>query len=587
MPISCRGFEDWLGCRMPMSIHRLSAEIAGKIAAGEVIERPASVVKELLENSIDAKSESISVSLVDGGKTMIEVRDDGEGMGRDDLLLCSERHTTSKLGTEDDLNVISSLGFRGEALASISAVSKMRIVSCPKDGSEGRELSLVPAQEHVVKPAARGPGTTTRVEDLFFNLPARLKFLGTARTESLHAHRVLQRLALSYPEVSWSLVHGGRIVLSAPSASSVLDRIAQVYNWDVAKALIPIESEKEGIGISGFIGRPDLKRGNRRDQLFCVNGRPVSDRGLSYVLASAYGGMMRRGTYPLAVVSIAVSPDRVDVNVHPRKEEVRFGAPRGIQDALSAALQKALASRYVVAPLVREGGSVVREPGPAFSGGKLAFDLKREISVEKKVREQEKVRVGWEKRAIGQLQNTYILVETDEGLEIVDQHIAHERILYEELESQLKDGEIPRQSFLIPVRLELPLEDASHLEAGLGQLKEVGIVLDEFGGGTFMLREYPAALAEQQARYGFDEVAVQLAEVLVKGEKVRDALFRELLNALSCAAAIKAGHVLSLREQQSLIESLAGLENPYTCPHGRPIIFSISRQELDRRFQRS
>lgn len=570
-----------------MTIRRLDETTTRKIAAGEVIERPASVLKELLENSLDAKSESISVSIEEGGIRSIMVRDDGEGMDADDLHLCVERHTTSKIAQETDLDTISTLGFRGEALASIASVARMRIISCARGEKEAHQVRVIAGDVEGPLPAARAPGTTVEVEDLFFNLPARANFLGAARTEFFHANRVFHRLALAFADVSWSLKHDERTILTAPHASSLLDRIAQVYGAQVARAMIPVEAERNGIAISGFISQPDLKRGNRRDQLFCVNGRPVNDRGLSYVLASAYRGMLRRGTYPLAVIRVDLPLDSVDVNVHPRKEEIRFAKPRAVQEVLGQALEGALSSRYIVAPFLAPRPGELRERPSTSQTKELPFDLRRELTVRQTLRQEGKVRVSGERRVIGQLQKTYLLVETAGGLEIVDQHIAHERILYEELCEQFHQGEVTRQQFLLPVRLELSFENATRLAASQEELEQVGILLDEFGGGTFLLREYPSLLAEGQARYGFQELAERLAELLARGEKVREALFEDLLAELACAGAIKAGDRLPLEEQQALVERLMQLQNPYTCPHGRPIIFAISREELDRRFKRA
>jgi len=572
-----------------MKIRRLDEGLTGKIAAGEVIERPSSVVKELVENALDAKSEGIVVELEEGGTRSVVVRDDGEGMDVDDLRLCVERYATSKIAQISDLAEIATLGFRGEALASIAAVARVRIVTRPREDQEAHDLHVVAGRAAALLPAARAPGTTVEVRDLFFNLPARARFLGTPRTEFLHANRAVHRLALATPSVGWSLKHGEKTVLKVPRAAGLLERIAQVYGTQVAKAMIPVEVAGNGIVLSGFISQPDLRRGNRRDQLFSVNGRPVSARGLAYVLASAYQGILRRGTYPIAVICIELAPDRVDVNVHPRKEEIRFAEPRQVQELFNRALQGALTSRYIVAPLLsaarqRKDHWEIREPRP---GQALPLDLRGEVAVQRAIHEEEKVRVHGERRVIGQLFRTYLLVESNDGLEIVDQHIAHERILYERLRAQYGEGALARQRFLLPVRVELSFEDAACLAAGQEDLKRAGVILDEFGGGTFLVREYPSLLAENQSRYGFQELAERVAALLERGEGIRDALFDRLLAELACAAAVKAGDRLPLEEQQALVEQLMRLQNPYTCPHGRRIIFTIAQDELKRRFERA
>jgi len=577
-----------------MPIQRLTDALTQKIAAGEVIERPASAVKELVENALDAKSERIDIEVEEGGKRLLVVRDDGEGMCNADLVLSVERYATSKITTEDDLRSIETLGFRGEALASIAAVSRLRLVSRYAEVEEAYALEAEGGRVSDVAPAARAPGTTVEVRDLFYNMPARAEFLGTARTEFLHVNRTIQKFALLSPSIGWRVTHDGREVFSAPKAGELLDRIAQVYGTQTARAMIPIEGKRGEITIRGFISHPELRRGNRRDQLFVVNGRVVTDRGLSFILASAYRGILRPGNYPMAVVVLDLPPTDVDVNIHPRKEEVRFAKARQVQDTLSASLQQALSSRRVVpSPArqqikqVKEGGdanaTMVRSP-PAHD---LSFDWSKELAVSKGLREAEKVRVHGDRRVVGQLQATYLLVESPEGLEIIDQHVAHERVLYERLKGEFSSDGIVRQIFLIPARVEAPFDLASILASHQQELSRAGVVLDEFGGGTFLVREYPRVLADNQARRGFQQLIEKLGETLERGGDLEDELFDRMLTELACGGAIKAGERLPLAEAQALVERLMTLENPYACPHGRPIVFSIPRDELDRRFRRT
>ncbi len=577
-----------------MPIRRLTEPVTLKIAAGEVIDRPASVVKELVENSIDARSERIEIVLREGGKSLVVVRDDGEGMLGEDLRLAFERYTTSKIQSEEDLYSIRTLGFRGEALASIAAVSRSRVTSCPREGDGAHTLEVSGGSIGQVAPASRPTGTTIEVRELFFNVPARARFLGSSRTEFMHANRIIQRLALLSPSIGWTVTHDDREVFSAPAVGSLHDRLAQIYGTEVANGMIPIEAARGGIAVQGFVSRPDLKRGNRRDQSFVVNGRFVSDRGLSFVLASAYRGILRPGSYPIAVVHVDLPHDRVDVNVHPRKEEIRFADARQVQDTVAAALQKALSNRRVVAPLAPSrtgdvgGTASTAEPRTRYAERTeaLSFDLPREMRLSGRLREAEKVRVRTDRRVIGQLQSTYLLVETPEGLEIVDQHIAHERVLYEGLRDEWGEEGIVRQIFLIPARVEVPFEAASVIAGHRDELERVGIILDEFGGGTFLIREYPRALADEQTKRGFQEVIESLVETLASEGSLEKPLFDRLLSELACGAAIKAGESIPLAEAQALVEQLMTLENPYFCPHGRPIIFGIGRDELDRRFRR-
>ncbi len=581
-----------------MAIQRLTKALTLKIAAGEVIDRPASVVKELLENAIDAQSESIDIHVIEGGKTAITVRDDGIGMNRADLQLSIERYATSKIETEADLSEIRTLGFRGEALASVAAVSRLSILTRSDSDDSGHRLTVEEGSATQLAPASRARGTTIDVKDLFYNVPVRAKFLGSARTEFLHINRMVQRMALLRPEIGWKVRHGERDVFSAPRVSTTLDRIAQVYGADVADGMIPIEASREGIEVSGYISRPDIRRGNRRDQTFIVNGRAISDRGLSFILSSAYRGILRPGSFPIAIIGVDVPLDHVDVNIHPRKEEVRFSEPRKVQDAISAALQKALSSRSVVMPLERSASvrePVMRSAAPAsstprsqatLSRPQLGLDLQHELSRSRMLNDAEKVRVRGDRRVLGQIHNTYLLVETPEGFDIVDQHIAHERILYERLQKEWPAG-IVRQVFLLPARIEVSFEQASLLSAHLDELAEIGLVLDEFGGGTFLVREFPRSLSDFQSMRGFQEMAESIADVLLAEGNVKDALYDRLLSQLACSAAIKAGESIPLIEAQELVEELMEMENPYTCPHGRPVIVSYAKSELDKRFKRT
>lgn len=574
-----------------MPIQRLDSALTQKIAAGEVIDRPASVVKELLENAIDAKSESIEISIVDGGKAAIVIRDDGTGMSEADLQLSIERYATSKISTEQDLYSIRSLGFRGEALASVAAVSRLRIVTRCEQSADAHELLAEEGRIIELKPAARSRGTTIEVRDLFYNVPVRAKFLGTTRTEFLHINRTAQRMALLRPDIGWKVKHGERDIFSAPKVATLLDRIAQIYGPQVAEGMIPIQGSRTGIEVSGYISRPDLKRGNRRDQMFVVNGRYISDRGLSFILSSAYRGILKPGSFPIAVVVVNVPVAELDVNIHPRKEEVRFSNVRQIQDAVSAALQKALSSRAVVMPLgshpsAERNTRLAPFPQSNSTGRRqLGLDLKHEMAFSKTLNEAEKVSPRTQHRVLGQIHHTYLLVETEDGFDIVDQHIAHERILYERLRREWPAG-IVRQIFLVPARIEVSFEQAGILSSHLDELAEIGLVLDEFGGGTFLVREFPRTLADYQSRRGFQEMVESLIDILTAGGDLKDALYDQLLSQLACSAAIKAGEPIPLLEAQELVEELIKMENPYTCPHGRPIIINYTKHELDKRFKR-
>jgi DNA mismatch repair protein MutL len=579
-----------------MAIQRLDKHLTQKIAAGEVVDRPASVIKELLENALDAQSESIDVWTVDGGKSLISVRDDGFGMSSSDLTLAVERYATSKISREEDLYDITTMGFRGEALASIAAVSRLQIKTCDAEEDGAHELIAEQGRILEIRPTARPRGTTVQVRDLFYNLPARQAFLGSDRTETLHINRMVHRLALLRPEVGWKVRHGDRDVLEAPRVASPLDRIAQIYGPDVAEAMIPIDLTRDHIEVAGYISRPDLRRGTRRDQLFAVNGRAVFDRGLSFLLSSAYRGILRSGSFPIACVTLRVPLSEVDVNVHPRKEEVRFSHPRQVQDAVSAALQRALSSRSVVGSLAPRSGSAVERSAAPTSAmpsqgahpaqNQMRLDLAREIQRSRDLQAAEKVSLAGAARVLGQIHNTYLVVETPDGLDLVDQHIAHERILFERLQREWPSG-IARQIFLLPARIELSFEQATVVSSYLDELAEIGVVMDDFGGGTFLLREFPQVLAVDQSLRGFDELIEALVDVLSERGDTSETLYARLFSQLACSAAIKAGEPLPLVEAQALVDELMTMENPYACPHGRPVIISYSKEALDKRFRRA
>lgn len=571
-----------------MAIRVLPAQLAARIAAGEVVDRPGSVAKELVENALDARSESIEVRIENGGTHLVSVRDDGEGMNEEDLRLCTLRHATSKLGHVGDLDRIATLGFRGEALTSIAAVAQLRIVTCSreKDGP-ALQLDVGPGHEATVLPAARGPGTTVEVRDLFSTTPARAKFLGSPRTESFHVARAVHRLALASPRVGWTLHHGARQMLRAPRVATPAERIAQIYGHDVVQKLIPIDLQRGEVSVTGYAGPPELHRGHRRDIVFIVNGRPIHDRGLSFVVGNAYRGMLRRGSYPMTVLYLELPPDAVDVNVHPRKDEVRFREARRIQETVSAALQQALASQVAVPHIAlpqdpgrstAHAGAAVREP--------VGLDLRGYGKASREQDAREALGATRLHRALGQLRNTYLLVEGPEGLEIVDQHVAHEQVLHAALAAQFAAGEMPRQRFLLPVRVELPFDSAEQLSAAAEELARLGVVLEDFGGGTFLLREYPAPLAEHQARRGFQVAIEELVDTLGRGIDAKAALHHRLLSSLACSAAIVAGTPMSVVEQQALVDRLMCLDDPYRCPHGRPIVVKLDEEELKRRFGR-
>ncbi|MGQ9478116.1 MAG: DNA mismatch repair endonuclease MutL [Candidatus Bipolaricaulia bacterium] len=588
-------------------IRVLEPHIVSKIAAGEVIERPASVVKELVENSLDAGARRIEVSIESGGLAKIAVSDDGEGMAPEDLQLAIKRHTTSKIATEQDLERITTLGFRGEALASIVEVAKVTITTRARESEEAVRLEVAGGEVLSFEPCGRGPGTTVEVRELFYNLPARRKYLRSEQTEGYHILRAMKRFVLAQREVHFSLTSDGRVTLEAPAQRDLREQLALLYGPEFARRLIEVHTEGDSIKVSGLIALPDEARAGRQDQFIFVNGRYVRDQAVNYAIARAYEGLVKGGKFPPIFLFIEISPELVDVNVHPRKEEVRFADARLVQAEVKRAIEAGLLSRQVI-PKLEEAGPRARAEvphrrgvprgrfslrGPVASHQPLGLDLKRELAeLELAARrlEPEEAKPSW--KILGQLHNTYILVQTEEGLELIDQHVAHEQVLYERFMIQLREGEIPRQRLLIPLTIELSREEADLLATHLDLLdRRLGIGLEPFGaarqGGSLILREWPQVLAERLTKERAEEALGKITRLLEAGEEPEfGELVEEVAAELACAAALTKNTPLSLEEMESLVRQLQGLRNPYRCPHGRPIVVKYTLEDLERRFSR-
>jgi len=573
-------------------VNRLDPHLVNKIAAGEVIERPASVVKELVENSLDAGALRIEVAVERGGLEKITVADDGEGMSPEDLELAIQRHTTSKIATEHDLERIMTLGFRGEALASIVEVSKATITTRARESEEAVKLVVEGGEVRSLEPAARPPGTTVEVKDLFYNTPARRKYLRSERAERFQVMRTMRRFVLAQPQVHFILTADGRITIDAPPASDLRERVAALYGPEFARSLVEVRGEGK-VRVFGLIGRPEGARADRQDQFISVNGRYVRDQAINYAISRAYEGLVKGGRFPPVFLFLELPPELVDVNVHPRKEEVRFADLRLVQGEVRRALQAALLSQQIVPKLEPERPRPERPRRREYRylpREEPELDLRRELL---ELREAPPLAAppgqeAEEVRLLGQLHGSYILLQTEEGLELIDQHVAHERVLYERFLAQLSDGEVPRQRLLIPMTLEFPPEEAELLAKRLDFLdKRLGIGLEAFGGGSFILRDWPQVLAERLEKEGAREVLGKVLGLLEHEEEPALAdLLKELAAELACAAAVKKNTPLAPEEMESLVQQLRAAENPYRCPHGRPIIVKYTLEDLERQFGR-
>ncbi|MBC7221087.1 DNA mismatch repair endonuclease MutL [Candidatus Bipolaricaulota bacterium] len=550
-----------------MPIRRLEEAVIRKIAAGEVVDRPSSVAKELVENALDAQADRIEVAIEGGGIDLLRVADDGVGMSRDEMHLAIERHTTSKLTHEEDLHHIRTLGFRGEALAAICAVARVTLLSRPGGSEEGHAIRVEEGRVRAEGPAARAVGTTVEVRDLFWNVPARRRFLDSPPAEARHVLSSLRRIVLARPEAAFGISSEGREVLDVAPARDPLSRIGQLYGSEFASRLVPVVMEESGFRLRAWFGPPELARPTRVDQHLFLSGRAVRPGILSLGIAQSYARYLPRGQHAAFFLYLDVDPELVDVNVHPRKEEVRFRSERAVMDLLRRAALRALGGSGLASPIPQEGSRTWVAPS-------LQPAAERELQAAEPILPSPR---SW--RVVGQVQGSYILVEGEEGLEIVDQHAAHERVLFERSRG---GSPVPTQEFLVPVQLEVPFDRAAALDRAIPALRELGIHLERFGERAFLLRGWPAPLADRQSRLGFQEPIGTVANQLLEGEAPLAELWREV----ACAAAIRAGEALSPEEQEALIAEWKATKEPSRCPHGRPVAHRIPWGDLAHRVGR-
>jgi DNA mismatch repair protein MutL len=543
-------------------IRILPAEVAERIAAGEVVERPASVVKELVENALDAGATAIHVEVQAGGVGLVRVSDNGCGLSRADAPLALARFSTSKIRTAADLEAIGTLGFRGEALAAIAAVARVTILTRTAGELEGTRVTAASGQV-MVEPAASPAGCSVAVGDLFYNTPARRKFLKSPLHETELCQETVVRYALAYPGVAFKLTVDGRERLVAPP-SVPLERAALALGREAAGEMLPLAWAAGDLKVQGLISSPALGRSRRDRQYVFLNGRPIRSGLLAVMLERPYAGRLPPGRYPLAVIQIEIDPALVDVNVHPRKAEVRFAQERAVYQALSQAVGAALA------PFPVQETAMLGVPGWPFPETPSAPAMVGEASIG--------YEAGGHVEALGQVRNTYLVARALGGLLIVDQHAAHEAVLTERL---LAGGS--RVALVPPVRLDLTPREAERLAAHLATLADLGLEIEPFGGDSFVVRALPEPLADSPVPALLNE----LLEELAAGRGLDpDALREKLAAKAACRAAVKAGDFLSPEQQQALLDNLLAAWSPSVCPHGRPALFVLSVEEMERRFLR-
>jgi DNA mismatch repair protein MutL len=557
-----------------MPIRRLPDSLVNKIAAGEVVERPASAVKELVENALDADARVVGVDLLDGGAALIRVTDDGHGIAAEELPLALERHATSKLARDEDLDGIATLGFRGEALAAICGVSRFTVASRARDAAEGLRLA---GQGGVVSQRLAVPaevGTSVEVSDLFFNTPARLKFLKAPATELAASLRAVAQLALAHAGVQFRVTNGGRAALTAPAAADLRQRIGALWSWQAAERLLRVDRAEHGVGIAGWASPPDVTRGGRDDIVVIVNGRPVRDPALLQAVLTAYRPMLPRDRFPLVVLALTLAPTDVDANVHPTKAWVRFRQPRVVQEMVVAALHDALRRPAVIPALgaAPRGADALALPSAATAAEQGA--LFQETTAEYRA-----TRFG---RVLGQVQETFIVSTTEEEVFFLDQHVVHERVVFEQVRDQLEAGPLSSQALLFPETVELGPAARALLERWRAPLERLGFAFEGFGGEAIVLRAVPTLLKGDEPKRLVEGAVEELADT-----KAAAPTLERALAFVACRAAVKANTPLALDEMQRLVSDLETTATPYFCPHGRPIVSRVSMHDIRRELKRT
>lgn len=611
-------------------IQILDDQLTNQIAAGEVVERPASVVKELVENAIDAMATRIVIRAKEGGIDSIHVSDNGVGMDREDAVLAFSRHATSKLKKERDLFSIQTLGFRGEALPSIASIARVTLTTAESAEGSGVRVKVAGGEHQLTEAFSRSRGTDVVVEDLFYNTPARLKYLKTVNTEVGHIADIVSRMAMAHPTIAFLLTHNNRELLRTPGDGKLKHVMHAVYGRQVARSLVPIQDENLDFQIAGFVTKPEVTRASRSYITLILNGRYIRSLPLTQSILRAYGTLLPSGRYPVAVLHIKMDSKLVDVNVHPTKLEVRLSKEREccqlIEQSIKSAFQKqvlipqinldqvkqpkGIQQRFSFQRSINASPSIIKEDSARFQGlssekeeekGEEAFKLESgENEVAATIQETESQRVAPLETnksevndsspaefpsisPLAQIHGTYIVAQAEDGFYLIDQHAAHERVYYERFYRRLGKENQGQQLLFVPITVECTAAEAKILQLYQEDLNRWGLEIESFGGSTFLIRSYPSWFPEESAREIIDEIIEWLKEQgRVDTAKLRDATAK----MMACKAAIKANRHLLQEEMEVLIAQLAQCSNPYTCPHGRPILIHFSKYQLEKMFKR-
>lgn len=623
------------------TIKILSEALINKIAAGEVVERPASVVKELVENALDAGSDQVFVTIRNGGRDFISVLDNGSGMSSDDAQLAIERHATSKIAHPEDLDRIHTMGFRGEALAAIAAVSRFEMTSCADEAEGGFQVRVEGGRRVHSARVGFPRGTRIVVENLFFNTPARQKFMKSINTEYNHIHDLIIRLAMGNPEVQFKLIHNKNVILNLPKGQSFADRVQHCFGADIAADLIPCHHEESYLSFDGLISRPSGNRASKRWQHVFINDRYVKTKTINHAIYQGYKTLLMKNMHPMFFIKVQLQPSEIDVNVHPAKTEVRLKNQNLIHTIFSEQIATQLktrarreffgASSAKTAPetpsaaasdagvdsahsnsggpkaaLFTETNEQIgfikpdEEPKPAKPSRRrevrdspadaqtapeaaAPFSF-ADLEATRSAPEAATLTDRQSPRVIGQLQNKYILAQGEESLILVDQHAAHERIRFEEIRNQFYNRTLMSQPLLIPIMMELPPQDGLLLEQNQPSWEKLGFVIDHFGGNDYSIKEIPVILKDADVPAVIREVLDEMAQFGKSGKL--EGFFNEVFERMACHSAIRAAQHLSFQEMQALMDQLSQLDFQLYCPHGRPVLIEISLNELDKRFKR-
>lgn len=570
-----------------MKIRVMSENLANKIAAGEVVEKCASVVKELVENSIDAKATHIKINLEDGGLKKIEVIDDGIGMDKDDAQLAFARHATSKIYKDDDLYFIETLGFRGEALASIASVAEVNLVTC--NAEVGTHVHIKGGSIDLVEDIGTNIGTTITITNLFYNTPARLKYLKSEATEANNCIRYIEKLALSKENIAFTLTNNDRVIVKTSGSGKLLKCIHEIYGLSVSSNMLEISASSDDFEIYGYISKPSILKKNRNHLNTIVNGRVVRNNDINKAINDAYNTYKHEGFYPIVVINIVTDPTLIDVNIHPTKQDIKISMIENLEKLLYNTIKKVLYTNILVPNALVEDEFSNQEKNLPYEEEKketiiqTRFDFTDINNSSNEILKNEEIK-KLDLYPIGQIHGTYIIAEDDEAMYIIDQHAAHERINYEMITKKYRESEVEITELLVPLQVELPTSEYNIFLENKEILTKLGFVIEEFGINTIIIKAHPTWINK-----GFKNVDLKsiIDLVITNGKKFNKEKFLDsLAKMVSCKMSIKANEKLSFEEMDALLKDLVKCDNPYNCCHGRPSIMKFTNYELEKMFKR-